>query len=171
MQPIKFLLFGLLSLGISKTASAETMTPNEQIIHITNRITYGANAETINHVKTVGVDKFIDEQLHPENIALPDDLANKLGNMETINMSLSDIIDKYGEPLIEARKMGKAGDKTGVQMARKESNIIVEELSQAKIERGVESNAQLQEVLTDFWYNHFNVFAEKDRDRFLREQL
>ena len=147
-------------------ANAENMSTDEQVIHAANRLTFGPDVETIAHIKTIGIDKFIDEQMHPKNIAMPDSLASKLDDMKTLNMSINDIVNEYGEPLVEARKMGKGGDKTGVQMARKEANIIVEQLSQAKIERGVESNAQLQEVLTDFWFNHFNVFAEKDRDRF-----
>jgi uncharacterized protein (DUF1800 family) len=42
---------------------------------------------------------------------------------------------------------------------------LVNELSQAKILRAVLSERQLQEVMTDFWFNHFNVFIHKDSDR------
>ena len=41
------------------------------------------------------------------------------------------------------------------------------ELSEQKLLRAVYSERQLQEVLTDFWFNHFNVDARKGRDRFL----
>ena len=145
-----------------QTARAEPMNDNERIIHIINRITYGPNAETISYVKQIGVDKFIQEQLYPENIPIAANLENKLNSMQTLNMPLYALASQYGDPMIMARiEKNKDAEKE----ARKDSNIIVEELSQAKIERGVESNAQLQEVLTDFWYNHFNVFAEKDRDK------
>src|SRR5262249_13583640 len=40
-------------------------------------------------------------------------------------------------------------------------------LSEAKILRAVYSNRQLEEVLVDFWYNHFNVYLDKGNDRFL----
>jgi hypothetical protein len=46
-------------------------------------------------------------------------------------------------------------------------NIPAYDLSQAKLLRAVYSNRQLEEVLVDFWYNHFNVFIEKGNDRFL----
>ncbi len=151
------------TLSFAHIASAETMSQDEQVIHIINRITYGPNAETIDHVKKIGVQNFIEEQLHPENISTPDSLSSKLSNMKTINMPLDTLVAEYGNPLQMAR-MDK--NKDAEKDARKNSNIIVEELSQAKVERGVESNAQLQEVLTDFWFNHFNVFAEKERDRF-----
>jgi uncharacterized protein (DUF1800 family) len=42
---------------------------------------------------------------------------------------------------------------------------IISELSQAKLLRAVLSERQLQEVMTDFWFNHFNVFIGKDSDQ------
>jgi uncharacterized protein (DUF1800 family) len=39
---------------------------------------------------------------------------------------------------------------------------LLGELVQQKLVRAVSSNRQLQELLTDFWYNHFNVFAQKE---------
>jgi uncharacterized protein (DUF1800 family) len=42
---------------------------------------------------------------------------------------------------------------------------IGEELAQAKIVRAVLSERQLQEVMTDFWFNHFNVYIAKDSDQ------
>src|SRR5581483_2678855 len=36
-----------------------------------------------------------------------------------------------------------------------------------KLIREIYSDRQLQEVLTDFWFNHFNVDARKGRDRFM----
>jgi len=42
---------------------------------------------------------------------------------------------------------------------------IINELSQAKILRAVLSERQLQEVMTDFWFNHFNIFIGKDSDQ------
>src|SRR5262249_42088693 len=41
------------------------------------------------------------------------------------------------------------------------------ELQQAKLLRAVFSEKQLQEVMVDFWFNHFNVFGQKDVDRWL----
>ncbi len=42
---------------------------------------------------------------------------------------------------------------------------IISELSQAKLLRVILSERQLQEVMTDFWFNHFNVFIGKDSDQ------
>jgi uncharacterized protein (DUF1800 family) len=43
---------------------------------------------------------------------------------------------------------------------------VVEELAMAKVTRAIYSERQLQQVLDDFWFNHFNVFAGKGEDRY-----
>jgi uncharacterized protein (DUF1800 family) len=45
------------------------------------------------------------------------------------------------------------------------SNRIMDELSQARMLRDVLSERQLQAVMTNFWFNHFNIYAPKDTDR------
>jgi uncharacterized protein (DUF1800 family) len=45
--------------------------------------------------------------------------------------------------------------------------VIVDELVQAKLLRAIYSERQLEEVMTDFWFNHFNVFINKGADRVL----
>src|SRR6202020_2148274 len=42
---------------------------------------------------------------------------------------------------------------------------IINELSPAKLLRAILSERQLQEVMTDFWFNHFNIFIAKDSDQ------
>src|SRR6185437_13274768 len=44
-------------------------------------------------------------------------------------------------------------------------SVAVGELQQAKLLRAIHSERQLQEVMTDFWFNHFNVFLNKDADQ------
>jgi len=45
--------------------------------------------------------------------------------------------------------------------------VVVSELMQAKMLRAIYSERQLDEVMTDFWFNHFNVFINKGADRYL----
>jgi uncharacterized protein (DUF1800 family) len=45
--------------------------------------------------------------------------------------------------------------------------VVMSELTQAKLLRAIYSQRQLEEVMTDFWFNHFNVFLEKGLDRIL----
>jgi uncharacterized protein (DUF1800 family) len=54
----------------------------------------------------------------------------------------------------------------GLEDSRRPQRIIAE-LSMAKMTRAIYSERQLDEVMADFWFNHFNVFAGKGADRWL----
>ena len=83
------------------------------------------------------------------------------------------------EPAIEPDQAGKGarrrealggGDPNGVPRAvaddSKRPARIVAELAMAKVTRAIYSERQLQQVMDDFWFNHFNVFAGKGEDRY-----
>jgi uncharacterized protein (DUF1800 family) len=54
-----------------------------------------------------------------------------------------------------------------IQSADGPVSMVAQDLMEAKLLRAVYSNRQLEQVLADFWYNHFNVFLEKGADRFM----
>src|SRR5215510_7841895 len=53
------------------------------------------------------------------------------------------------------------------EMGYRPQQEVVQESQQAKILRAIYSERQLQEVMTDFWFNHFNVYVQKGPDRIL----
>jgi uncharacterized protein (DUF1800 family) len=57
--------------------------------------------------------------------------------------------------------------KETLQAMNNPQSVVADELAQAKLLRAIYSDRQLQEVMTDFWFNHFNVFANKGADRIL----
>src|SRR6266850_5583676 len=69
-----------------------------------------------------------------------------------------------------ARNALGGGDPNNVPRAvaddSKRPQRIVAELGMAKVTRAIYSERQLQQVLDDFWFNHFNVFAGKSADRY-----
>jgi len=59
-------------------------------------------------------------------------------------------------------------DKAQQQLAKLVGpNRITAELSMAKLDRAVYTNRQLEAVMEDFWFNHFNVFENKGADRWM----
>ena len=54
-----------------------------------------------------------------------------------------------------------------IQVLNGSVQVVNQDLSEAKLMRAVYSDRQLEEVLTDFWYNHFNVFLDKGADRYM----
>ena len=47
------------------------------------------------------------------------------------------------------------------------AGVVTNELAQAKLLRAIYSQRQFEEVMTDFWFNHFNVFVDKGLDRLM----
>ena len=79
---------------------------------------------------------------------------------------------EYYRPLAQARKSAKAeGDadqatrKDATKDARIRERVVIREAAEARMLREIEGPRQLKEVLVDFWFNHFNVFAHKGLDR------
>jgi uncharacterized protein (DUF1800 family) len=169
------------ALTAGSSGSAVPAKPDDKtILHVLNRIGYGARPGDVDRVRQIGLAAYIDQQLHPERIA-DTGMAARLAGFQTLTMSSRQIAEEYYVPALEARKEVKkdaaadpsmaqkpdaAADgkpvRTPEQMeaARKSREVIVELTSQ-KILRAAYSERQLEEVMTDFWFNHFNVFAGK----------
>ncbi len=60
-----------------------------------------------------------------------------------------------------------AQQKETVMALNNPEQVVVSELMQAKLLRAIYSERQLDEVMTDFWFNHFNVFINKGADHYL----
>jgi uncharacterized protein (DUF1800 family) len=136
------------------------LTEDQKILHLLNRITFGPRPGDIARVKQLGIDRFIEEQLHSEAID-DSDLAKRLEVLPTQRMASAELYQFYPPPQAAEQR---ANDKNPPPIFGRPQQVTGE-LVQQKIVRAVSSNRQLQEVLTDFWYNHFNVFAQKEADQ------
>ena len=177
---------GFLAAGPS-AASAEE---DARIVHALNRLGYGPRPGAVEKVRALGLEKWIQLQLHPERI---DDhaLQARLAGYRTLGLSAADLIAGYEVPREVKREiqkkraeMGEDASEEDMARARREflrvsenagslqqmqgrPRQVVEELQAAKVMRAVYSERQLDEVMVDFWMNHFNVFAGKGQEKFL----
>ncbi len=153
-----------LSLAVLASLSADTRT----ISHVLDRTSFGARPGDVERVQSMGLDRYLDDQLHPERLS-DAGLDARLADLETLRMSSRQIEEEFAVPLEEARKAAAAqgGDGQPNQELQKRAATVVQELQQQKVLRAIYSSRQLQEVLVDFWFNHFNVDARKGVDRFL----
>ena len=138
-------------------------------------------------VRRVGVLEWIERQLQPERI--PDGaLSERLAGLRTLGLDTSVLLEKYEVPREAKREIQKKraemenASEQDQQRARREfmakyrdqmdgtPRQVVEELQAAKVLRAVYSERQLDEVLVDFWLNHFNVFANKGPVKFLTSE-
>ncbi len=230
---------------VLKGLPAEGLTEDEAILQALNRLGFGPRPGDLERVKEIGLQKWIDRQLHPNSI---DDSAlnARLERFPTLKMSSAKLLEEFPEPQVAARREGitveeyrkeqleqmrpamqssmqgetqsePLSESQGGTQSTAQSDLqmadamhmpnfeamdndlnanpvkekgqgkgqggfsnrminyeqirlpqrIVAELSMAKMTRAVYSERQLQEMMVDFWYNHFNVFAAKGADRWL----
>jgi len=131
------------------------------------------------------VDTWIDQQLNPERLN-NDAMDEMLARYPLLQESQNDLASQFAQTLRQSRLVKRgtaagptaAADMSALKDVRKSRAQLVGELESARVARAVGSNRQLQEVMTDFWENHFNVFVGKspveafylaDYDRTIRE--
>jgi uncharacterized protein (DUF1800 family) len=68
---------------------------DKQIVHVLNRLTFGPRPGDVQQVRQIGVDKWIDQQLHPERVAENSALDAKLKPLQSINLPMWQIMEKY----------------------------------------------------------------------------
>lgn len=130
-------------------------------LHVLNRLGFGPRPGDVKSVNAMGVENYIHQQLYPETIAVPPRLTEKLNGLSTYSLNPDELFEEYGPP---PRINGVRPDPEVAKEQRKKAQIILREAIQARLMQAIESPRQLQEVMVDFWYNHFNVFAQKGLD-------
>lgn len=208
-----------LSLGITANEKAKTnakkLTEEQKILHVLNRLGFGARPGDVEKVKALGIEKYIEQQLYPDKIS-DVSVEAKLKNLEALNMPTDELFAKYPNPgallnMLQQRnqlpknvsdankaRKDKSNDKDekamevpSGQMSNQPQNPnemtqdqqriarqtiqkylsdnglknpreMVLDLYTARVLRAAYSERQLNEVMVDFWTNHFNVFVGKN---------
>jgi uncharacterized protein (DUF1800 family) len=229
------MLAGMVSAQRKSPSQKSALTDDQRIMHVLNRLGFGARPGDVARVKAMGLQNYIDQQLSPEKI--DDALAEaKVKNLATLNMTTAELYEKFPQPGQLLRQLERRGDLPAELAAARDSRVkggaqgppnpvpapaqpnpaaamempdakneadkndpnkpgpdpagdnqkyrqamreyyqknglqlpqrITAELQASRILRAVYSERQLQEVMVDFWTNHFNVFAGKGADRWL----
>ncbi|MEO8572393.1 MAG: DUF1800 domain-containing protein [Pyrinomonadaceae bacterium] len=179
-----------------------SLTDDQKIIHVLNRLGFGARPGDVERVRSVGLQKYIDQQINA--VSIEDPVAeSKVKDLEVFNMSTAEVFAKYPNPGALLRQLeggrqaqadaqkakedeAKSGDgkmpaepsQNGMtadeQRERRQklqalyreydlrpANQILPQITANRVLRAVYSDRQLQEVMVDFWQNHFNVFSGK----------
>jgi uncharacterized protein (DUF1800 family) len=244
------------------------MTDEQQALHALNRLTFGARPGDLDEIHRIGLQSWIDRQLHPSDIPENPMLEARLQPLDTLRMDAKDLVKHYpsqqiAKAMVEGRlpfpqdpeqrmlvrklvakyrqklnadgsgadgfgkdlpspdpntttaplklddrqkqvlQHGRAPEQLAliesmpedeqwdaldalpqgarqrlypqapadlrrkIQMFNGPAQVVSLDLVANKFERAVYSNRQLEEVLTDFWFNHFNVDIAKGADRYL----
>ncbi len=199
--------------------SAKQLTEDQKILHVLNRLGFGAREGDVERVKAVGINKYIEQQLNPS--AISDQAAEaKVKNLEVLKMSNEELFAKYPNQaavLLAVAQKNNLDKTESAQLKNKnrvksdelkntdgammpgenktaDSNVaqlseadrqkyqqeiaalyakyklgrpqqITQQLNASRIMRAVYSERQLNEVMVDFWTNHFNIYAGKAATR------
>jgi uncharacterized protein (DUF1800 family) len=152
--------------------------PDEQIQQVLNRLAYGPRPGEAAQVRAMGVDAWIENQLKPESI--PDAVTEQLtARYSALTVPTTDLVRNY-QALQQARNqqrrqpnqadslaarrnavMAVAGGDPNMLQSLQQNQRAVPELQAATLTRAVVSERQLNEVMVNFWENHFSIFANK----------
>ncbi|WGQ08170.1 DUF1800 domain-containing protein [Pedobacter gandavensis] len=156
------------------------LTERQAAAHLLSRFTYGAKDGEVDAVMKMGLERWFQQQLDGK---LPDDSLNLLLNKyEDINLSNTEVENKYPranrvlrlaiqDGFINKDSVNK-GDKPEYralirtymeQKGFKPEQELLRQFINQKILRAAYTNNQLRELLTDFWFNHFNVSLTKNQ--------
>jgi uncharacterized protein (DUF1800 family) len=166
------------------------LTEKQAAAHLLNRFAFGPRPGEVEAVAKMGLDRWFERQL---GAALPDGkVQDDLRHLPALGMSTAEILATYpptGLVLLQAKQAGvlpdeikkgdlKKGEDDGKREALKAKVLafaagkgyrpekeLLGQLMTQKLVRAVESENQLQEVMTDFWYNHFNVSLTDNKAR------
>ena len=173
-MPTHLAIWGLLALAPLRAAPAAGQdTLRARVVHLLNRGTFGPRPGDVDRVLALGIERYLDQQLHPER--LRDTAADRyVDRFEVFDRSPAELARLQQEA---ARSVAARQSDSGMAAPRPDPDDrplrrYVGELQQAAVARAVLSERQLYEVLVDFWTNHFNVSLAKGLTRaFLPEYV
>lgn len=171
-------LISVLTLGFglaSPLPAQSPMTAIDSARHVLNRLAYGATPGEIEAVAQGGVMKWVDRQLGYADVADPA-LADVEGGFDVLHVSRFEMQDLQQKNQVKAQRAQAIGDsatrqrmlddiRAEQQSDRRSLQNLIAQLQAVTLARAVESDRQLDEILVDFWTNHFNVFINKGQDR------
>lgn len=154
------------------------LTERQAAAHLLSRFTFGATQGQVDEVVKTGLEKWFAEQL--KGGIADDSLDVRLAGYDALKMTNAQATEVYPRPihlLRMAREDGIIPKDSATDLERKEfkkqlgayvkqknfrrQSELFRQFISYKILRATYSNNQLQEVLTDFWFNHFNVSLTK----------
>jgi len=156
------------------------LTEQQAAAHLLSRFTYGAKTGDVAHVVKIGLTKWLEQQLAGD---LADTTLNQaLSRFEDINLTNTEVENKYPRNAQVVRFAVRDGyiHKDSIANSKgpayRESILaymktkgyqpqqeLYRQFINQKITRAIYTNNQFRELMTDFWFNHFNVSLSKNQ--------
>jgi uncharacterized protein (DUF1800 family) len=154
-------------LPVASDAGRE-LTADQQVLQVVNRLTFGPRPGEAAAIREMGVDRWIARQLDPASI--DDRQADAfVARFPDYGEPIADLQRASPQPNKVAAERRKAAngapmtlaDSVAIRDARRAANRVVQDVQIVRVARAEMSRRELQEVMTDFWLNHFSVYDRK----------
>ncbi len=132
------------------------LTEAQRAAHALNRLAYGPRPGDIEQIAAVGVTRWIETQLDPRSIPLPPDLG-AFDTRGTNALSIAQLYLTYGPTRANLQRDGP-NDPEAIQKVMQRARVVVDDAAHARVARALASPRQLEEMMVEFWFNHFNVY-------------
>ena len=161
-----------LALAVLQTPAATSASftiPNSEraIVHALNRLAFGARPGDVARIQDRTLAGWIGQQLSPDRVS-DAEMDARLERLTTLTLEPEVLAEGFIAARQERRRRQQAAGQSGqpseplpMNTDMRRGRQVFAELGEAKLVRAVYSERQLEEVLVDFWFNHFNVFARK----------
>ena len=110
--------------AMMQKSNAKTLTEDQKILHVLNRLGYGARPGDVERVKAIGINKYVEQQLNPASI---DDATAeaKVKNLDVLKMSNDELFAKYpnGQAVLRMVAQREGLNKGDVAQLRKKNQV------------------------------------------------
>jgi uncharacterized protein (DUF1800 family) len=127
---------------------------------ILNRLSFDPRPGDIEQIQSMGIEAYIESQLSPDSIPESPQITRQINQWRTLKLTPVQLLRQY-----KPRRQKQRSEEER-QQARQKARQPLQQAIQARLLRAIASPRQLQEVMVNFWFNHFNVFARKGDVKF-----
>ena len=127
-----------------------------------NRLSWGANEPTAAETEAQGADAYLAHQLRPGPAVLPPAVQRQIDAMTISQRPLEALVREMDQRIRASNQLPDGEEKRATRLAyQQDMNRLAREAASRHLLRALYSPNQLQEQMTWFWFNHFNVHQAK----------
>lgn len=139
------------------------LTDRQMAHHVLSRLAFGPRPGQVDDLIEVGWENWVKKQLDPQSLDDDQTDAVQHDSWPSLAMSMTDIFTTYRPPYPTDREPTPEEEEIRYNLRHK----LKRELVESVLHRAIHSNRQFQEVIVEFWRNHFNIFQDKSDVQFL----
>lgn len=137
-----------------------------RLLREVNRLTWGADSRTMAQLRALGYPRYVEQQLHPAPAALPSSVQAQIDAMTISRRPMIELAREMAEQRRQAVALtDDDAKKAALKAWQQDMTRLGREAQTREILRALYSPNQVQEEMTWFWMNHFNVFLYKGNIR------